>query len=177
MITIEDWRPPIVEMLVAKQALAAVDPAGIFPFRYPEVAATEESVVTAERALGIELDAEHRGFLRYADGWDCFYQSVTLLSTAELIRGPLHDAAVEAFDAAPEPLEDLRREASTLLPIAASTVQADVFAMPIDNAVVGRAVFWFAEGELIDTFESFGAYFVSMIDYTHRRAAKMRQAG
>ncbi|MFT4213791.1 MAG: hypothetical protein QM622_03335 [Microbacterium sp.] len=176
MMVIEDWRPPIVEMFTAKQELATVDPLGIFPFHYPEVAAAEEAIVATERVLGLAFDPEHRRFLGYADGWNCFYQSVTLMGTAGLAAGALRDAALEAFDYAPEPLEDLGRTPGMLLPIAASFDQADVFAMPIDGAAVGRTVYWIAEGEIIDTFDTFGQYFVSMIDYTKRRIGKMQAA-
>lgn len=176
MIVIEDWRPPIVEMVLAKQDLAAVDPDGIFPQHFPEVAATDGAVRTAEAALDVVFDAEHRGFLGSADGWKCFHQHVTLMGTAELVAGPLRESALAAFDAMPELLDDLGCSPDSLLPIAASLEQADIFVMRIDDGVVGPAVLWLAEGELIDTFDSFGQFFVSMIDYAKRRTAKMRDA-
>lgn len=176
MMVIEDWRPPIVEMAMVKRDLAAWDPKGIFPNRLPEVAATEQEIRDAERSLGVAFDGEHRGLLSFADGWKCFYQSVTLLSTSELAGGALRDSALEAFEYAPEALEELGKTAEALLPIAASLEQADVFVMPIDGGVVGRQVHWLAEGEVVDTFESFGQYFVSMIDYTRRRISKLQAA-
>jgi len=173
--TISDWRPPIVEMVTVKQGLAAWDPKGIFPHHLPEVAATPENIDAAEAALGISLDAEHRAFLTYADGWQAFYQDVTLMGAAQLVRSPARDAALEAFTYAPEVLEeDLHRRPDRLLPIAASTTQADVFCMPVDDGRAGSRVFWLAEGELIDTFDSFGQYFVSMIDYTKEQIADMQ---
>jgi hypothetical protein len=175
MIVIEDWRPPIVEMVMVKRDLAQWDPKGIFPNHLPEVAAPEVDIRTAERSLGVALDHEHRGFLGFADGWICFYQSVTLLSTGELAGGALRDSALEAFEYAPEALEELGRSPEGLLPIAASLEQADVFVMPIDDGVVGRQVHWLAEGEVVDTFESFGQFFVSMIEYTKRRISKLQQ--
>ncbi|MET0811920.1 MAG: hypothetical protein ABWY03_02625 [Microbacterium sp.] len=173
-VAIEDWRPPIVEMVVAKRDLAEWDPAGIFPNHLPELAATEAAIRGAERSLALALDGEHRGFLGCADGWRGFHQSVTLLSTNELVAGALRDSALEAFAYAPEALEALGRPPESLLPVAASLEQADVFAMPIDAGVVGRRVHWLAEGEVVDTFESFGEYFMSMIQYTKRRTGKMR---
>lgn len=174
MIVIEDWRPPIVEMVMVKRDLAEWDPKGIFPNFLPEVAATEEAIRDAEQSLGVTFDKEHRGFLAFADGWKCFHQNVTLMSTGELVSGPLRDAALEAFEYAPEALEELGRPPEGLLPIAASLEQADVFVMPIDDGVVGRQVHWLAEGEVVDTFESFGQYFVSMIEYTKRRISKLQ---
>ena len=177
MIMIEDWRPPIVEMVMVKRDLAAVDLAGVFPNHLPAVAATEDRIRAAERALAISLDGEHRTFLGFADGWRCFHQHVTLLGTGELVAGPLRDAASEAFLHAPEALDDLGLSSERVLPVAASLEQADVFVMPIEGGIVGPPVHWLAEGEVVDTFESFGEYFVSMIDYTRRRVAKLREAG
>lgn len=176
MMVIEDWRPPIVEMVMVKRDLAVLDPKGIFPNHLPEVAATEQEIRDAEQALGVAFDREHRGLLGFANGWKCFDQSVTLLSTSELVGGALRDSALEAFEYAPEPLEELGRTPEALLPIAASLEQADVFVMPIDGGVVGRQVHWLAEGEVIDTFESFGQYFVSMIEYTKRRIGNLQSA-
>lgn len=182
MTTISDWRPPIVEMVAVKQDLAAWDPKEVFPHHLPEVAATPETIEAAEGALGISLDDEHRSFLTYADGWKSFYQDVTLMGAAELVESPTREAALEVFRYGPELLEDvLRRSPEQLLAIAASKTQGDVFAMPVDDGQVGQRVFWLAEGELIDTFDSFGQYFVSMIDYTKRQIVQMqnlaRQAG
>ncbi|WP_206477142.1 SMI1/KNR4 family protein [Microbacterium sp. KRD172] len=175
MIVIEDWRPPIVEMVMTKQNLAAWDPKGLFPNHLPEVAATEESIREAELALGVTFDKEHRGFLGFADGWKCFHQEVTLLGSRELVAGELREAALESFEYAPEMLEELGRSAEELLPIAASLEQADVFVMLIEEGAVGPRVLWLAEGELIDTFDSFGQFFVSMIEYTKRRIDKMQE--
>ncbi len=72
-------------------------------------------------------------------------------------------------------LEELGRSAEELLPIAASLEQADVFVMLIEEGAVGPRVLWLAEGELIDTFDSFGQFFVSMIEYTKRRIDKMQE--
>ncbi|MBP1325382.1 hypothetical protein JOF28_000614 [Leucobacter exalbidus] len=174
MILIEDWRPPIVEMVMTKQNLAAWDPNELFPNHLPEVAATEELIHQVEQALTVRLDKEHRGFLGFADGWNCFHQEVTLLGTTGLVAGDLRDTAFEAFEYAPEFLEELGRSTEELLPIAASNEQGDVFVMLIEDGVVAPKVFWIAEGELIDTFDSFGQYFVSMIEYTKRRIAKMQ---
>ncbi|WP_300266777.1 SMI1/KNR4 family protein [Microbacterium sp.] len=160
---------------MAKQNLAAWDPKGIFPHQLPEVAAPEESINAAERSLGITFDSELRGFLGYADGWKCFHQSVTLFGAGELVGGPLRDSSLEAFEYAPEPLEDLGRTTEDLLTIAASLEQADIFVMPIDDGVVGRNVHWLAEGEVIETFDTFGQYFVSMIEYTKRQISKLEE--
>lgn len=162
-------------MVLAKQELAALDSRGIFPHHAPELAGSEEAISAAELELGVIFDAEHRGFLSYADGWRCFDICVMLLGTSELVEGPLREAAFEAFAVAPEPLEKLGLSAATVLPIAASLEQADVYLMPIIDGQASPAVHWIAEGEVIDSFSTFGQFFASMIAYTRRRTAQLQQ--
>lgn len=112
-------------------------------------------------------------FLGYANGWRCVFQEITLLSAAELARGPLHEAVVDGLQNIPEPMDALGRTPQSLLPVAASLEQADIFVMPVDGGDVGSRVLWLAEGELIDTYDSFGEYFASMIAYTNRAVGKL----
>ncbi|WP_170206027.1 SMI1/KNR4 family protein [Klugiella xanthotipulae] len=162
--------------MATKQALAAGDPEGIFPYHLPEVAASEEAIATAERALHITFDHEYRNFLTFAGGWKGFHQSVSLLTTTELVSGPLRDSACEAFEAMPELLEDLGWSPENLLPIAATLEDVDIFLMKIGGGGVSESqVYWVAEGELIDTFETFSHFFVSIIDHTKRRIIKMQE--
>ncbi|MCW4457831.1 SMI1/KNR4 family protein [Microbacterium sp. MPKO10] len=162
-------------MHTVKNDIAQWDPQGIFPNFFPEVAASEQAIAQTESALGVVLDSEHRSFLSFADGWRCFHHSVNLMGTAALVSGPDRDAALEAFTYAPEVLEeDLRIPAERLLPIAATPVEADVFVMPITNGRVDPIVHWLAEGELIDTYTSFGEYFASMILYARKLLTDMK---
>ncbi len=166
-----------MEMVVAKKVLAEWDRDGIFPNHLPELAAEPEAIESAEAALGVVLDGEHRRFISFADGWKCFHQKVSLFGTQELVDGPLRAAALQSFEYAPELLEDYGWSPALLLPIAASLEQADVFVMPVgDRGRVDPRVHWLAEGELIDTFETFGQFFVSMIDHTTYRVAKLRES-
>lgn len=174
MIIIQDWQAAIAEMYLEKQKLSNVDPKGIFPFFLPNEAATEESVAYTENELSVPFDQEHRTFLQFANGWQCFYQNVTLFGTTDFIEGSLHDAAFEALEYMPELLESLEFKVEELLPIAASMEQADVFVMAIKNGHIDPKVYWLAEGELIDSYETFGEYFMSMIDYTKRRTEKLQ---
>lgn len=64
---VADWRALIVEMTMAKQALATWDPDGRFPNRFPSAAATEAAIAAAEDTLGVMLDEEHIAFLACAD--------------------------------------------------------------------------------------------------------------
>lgn len=173
MKTFEDWRPPIVEMVVTKEQLKKVDPEGLFPYFLPEVAATEQEVDVAERALGISLDEDHRTFLKFANGWKCFIQEITLLGAGDLGSGELWESAKSALRVSPETLEANAWSIDDLIPIGASLAQADIFLMHVENGAVAPQVIWVAEGERIDTYDSFGQFFVSMIEYTRRRVRKM----
>ena len=109
-MVIEDWRPPIVEMVMVKRDLAGYDPQNAFPNHLPEVAAPPQKIDETEQSLAIVLDPEHRAFLSFADGWKCFHQHATLLSTSGLIAGPLRDAALD-----PDPSDGPQAERELVL--------------------------------------------------------------
>lgn len=160
----EDWRPSIVKMVLAKQALAAVDVDGVFPFHYPKIAAPLAAIEALEGERGFRLDAEHRAFLTFADGWPAFFHSVDLFGTSQL-AGDEARTAEELLAELPDALfEGLGSARESLLPIAASAVDTDVFVMPIADGAVQPGVIWLA-GEEVDRFESFGSFFESMIQY------------
>lgn len=163
---ITDWRPLIVEMYSVRQQRERVEP-GLYPLTLPGVAATAQEVAGLEASLGITLDTEHRSFLTFANGWVCFHQMTTILSVEELQHGWLRDFAAEAFEY-DETLQERGWNFEATLPIAVSRDLGDVFLMPIVEGKVGAQVYWHAEGELIDTFDSFQQFFASMILYTKR---------
>lgn len=174
MSRIDDWQTLILEMVRAKQELAAWDPEGVFPHRFPGPATTDEAVAAVEKSLGVYLDAAHAEFLGLADGWEGFHQSVTLYSAAELVGGTLRDAAHQALQGAPEAFADLERSPADVLVIASSLAQTDVFLMPIDDGYVGEEVHWLAEGRVVDTFDSFEDFVRRMIEITKRQAVALR---
>lgn len=141
------------------------------------MAAPEAAVAAAEKVVGVAFKAEHRRFLTFADGWSCFFQRISILGTGDFGSGPLWAAAQTALEESEDFIAEQDWDAAALLPVAASTEQADVFVMVRhDDGVVGDRVLWIAEGELIDTFDTFGQFFVSMIDYTRLIIRKRQEA-
>ena len=151
-------------MVLAKQALAVADPAGVFPHHYPSVAAASSAIEHLEQVMSVTLDAEHRSFLSFADGWRGFFHSVDLLSIAQLGEG--EGAVAKALlDDLPDALFDsIGTPRDSLLPIAASEFDIDIFVMPIAAGTVLPLVTWLA-GEEVDRFTSFASFFESMIQY------------
>lgn len=82
-----DWRQRIVELVLVKQRLHEVDTQGLWEWRLPSVAATEEQLLAAEARLNEAIDSEYRVFLTYASGWAAFFQAVDLLGADDLGQG------------------------------------------------------------------------------------------
>lgn len=148
---IQDWRPWIVELVAIKSSIHEHDRDGMWEFHYPRVGATDERLSQVEATLGFGLESSYRSFLRFADGWPWFYQSVTLFGTRELLGGELAPIGIG-------------ERGQSLTPIAASVCDRDVFAMRVRDGVMGPAVVWLA-GEEVDRFPSFEEYFASMLAY------------
>lgn len=165
-----DWRPRIVEMVYIKQAVADADKAGLWEHRLPGVAASEEEVQDAERALGFTLDARYRDFLRFANGWPAFYHDVNLFGTRELVSG-MGRQELSYIEA--EALAQAGVDAAGLLPIAVSQNDLDLFVLGMPSAPNAGEVLWFAGG-LIDRFPDFEEYFLAMADYNRLQVDRLK---
>jgi hypothetical protein len=159
-----DWKERIAVMALVKQRLAEVDTERLWEYHLPRVAASEERLQQVEAHLGQALDPSYRAFLRHADGWPAFYQSVDLFGSEELLGS-------ERFQHAEEMLGYLEQEQPAasgmrggLLPVAASPVDLDLFVIPRRSSAHPGTVIWLAGSE-IDRFPSFDEYFLAMIDY------------
>ena len=159
-----DWKREIVIAHMVKQKLSESDVDGLWAHHFPEVAATEDSIIDAEKHIGARFSDSHREFLKHADGWRSFYQAVDILNTSEFEGGARFKRAILLLNS----LEDLKDlcgfDKSELLPIAVSTNDIDVFAISNDSSSEPGVVFWFA-GQLIDRFANFSEWFLSMVDY------------
>lgn len=77
------WEDEIEVAVLVRQDLQVADTVPLWEYDFPRVAATQEDVRDAERALGFALDEQVREFLLRADGWESFYQDVDLFGTPE----------------------------------------------------------------------------------------------
>ncbi len=161
------WEDEIAVAVLVRQDLQVADTVPLWEYDFPRVAATQEDVRDAERALGFALDEQVREFLLRADGWESFYQDVDLFGTPEFRGaghwGIAHDYLDEAEAAGV--LASSGLEKKDVLPIAACDEQSDLFLMVRPTAQQPGRVLWLA-GDLIDEFPTFEEYFLAMVDYT-----------
>ncbi|HVF44611.1 MAG TPA: SMI1/KNR4 family protein [Pyrinomonadaceae bacterium] len=170
----EDWRGLIVTMLFVKQELLRLDAGGLWPHHHPEVAAGEARLAAVEARLGHALDAKHRDFLSYADGWRGFYQTVDLFGTAQLAGGGLMGYAAELLGAVDEGvLKSSGFSREELLPIAATPADKDLFVMTRPYSASPGVVIWLA-GEEVDRFHDFEDYFRAMLDYNRMEVENLK---
>ena len=116
------------------QARMEADWKGLWDYAIPHLHATEETVARAEAQLGFRLPESYRGFLLASNGWPCFYQNMTTLSTSDLLGGDLHKAGQTQLEL-DECVEAMASEsviAADHIPVAASLESIDV-------ALMGRA--------------------------------------
>ncbi|MCK7547905.1 SMI1/KNR4 family protein [Marinobacter koreensis] len=160
-----DWAKEIVVMVAVKQAIADLDDQGLWPHHFPEVAASNDDLQSLEASLGFELDKEFAVFLTKANGWKGFYQTVNLFGTSELAGGPEFRRAEKVLDSIQKDvLSQSGLARNSLLPIAASTADSDVFALCKPNSQFFGQIIWLAGAE-IDRFSSFNEFYLSMVDY------------
>ena len=96
---IDDWVAEIVKGVVIQQRIEELDVDGLWERHLPEVAASEDEIAATEHRLGFVLDPRYREFLRFANGWRCFYQSVDLFGTRTLLGASPMDSAVTMLGA------------------------------------------------------------------------------
>jgi SMI1 / KNR4 family (SUKH-1) len=169
-----DWKKSIVELVLVKQRLAELDTIGLWPYRLPAVAATETKIRAVEANLGEALDPAYRAFLLHADGWPAFYQSVDLFGSDDLMGGDRLHRATDMLSSIEDGVlaaGNLRKE--ELLPIAASSVDLDLFVMMRQKASKPGIVVWLA-GYEIDRFLNFEEYFLAMVDYNRLEMQNLR---
>lgn len=171
------WPDVIVTALAIRQRLQELDRVPLWSYPFPRVAASTTTIEEAETALGAPLDASFREFLRHADGWPSFYQDVDLFGTADLLTGPVHDAAQEGLVVldAVGALDRLGFSANDLLPIAASLLQTDLFVLVRADPDLPARLLWLA-GDLVEEYPSFDDYFLAMLDYQRRQISLFEQS-
>lgn len=161
-----NWPQAIAAAVLIRQEMQDIDRDGLYRYDFPEVAAQPATLERLEAERGTRLDRQHRDFLLYADGWRCFYQHVSILSS-QLRGGDLVAGAEKALDVLDQEgvLGRAGVDRRSLLPVAASAEQSDVFAVCLGGVKAGQ-VLWLA-GDLVDTFPDFQEYFLAMLDYLH----------
>ncbi len=172
----EKWRDLIVTMVYVKQELMKLDMDGIWPHHLPEVAASDEALMKTEAYLGFRINQDYREFLKMANGWKGFLQTIDLFGTQEFSGSPMMQYAQSLLDSVDDNViksTGFPREA--LFPIAATKYDKDLFVMTRPTSHAPGVVIWFA-GEEVDRYSNFTEYFLAMIEY-NRQLVKDIQKG
>ncbi|MEK4425935.1 SMI1/KNR4 family protein [Solibacillus sp. FSL K6-1523] len=159
------WIEIIATMILVKQEIQKYDKEELWDYYLPEGAASEDDIIRTESLLGFFIDSNYKEFLKHADGWKGFYQSVDLFGTNELYNSSEMNYANTILDAIEESvLESSGLMRDQLLPIAATSIDRDLFVITKSTSSNQGIVIWFA-GDEIDRFESFTEFFLAMVDY------------
>ncbi|KJQ53328.1 hypothetical protein [Microbacterium sp. SA39] len=163
-----NWPAKITELMRLKAQIDHLDVDHIFPHTLPSVAATPDRLAAYEEHTGLNLDQGHRSFLAAADGWSAFFETQDLLSVEQLASGEHRDLFTAWIDTAPPQARAQGYSSRTLFPIAVDLDMPFHAAMPVMDARVASQVLSLDATGIIETFDSFEAYFDGMIAYTRR---------
>jgi len=170
-----DWQKDIAVMAWVKSELARADVGKLWPYHLPRVAATQAQILTVESCLGYKLDEDYAQFLRHANGWPAFYQSVRLFGTEELLGNAAMENALRTVSYLEEDvLQTSGVDRAMLLPIAATDVDMDIFVLDRTGLPARARVIWFA-GTEIQRFGSFSDYFLAMVDCNRAELAELKR--
>lgn len=173
----KEWKDKIAVMVLVKQEIWRLDKAGLWPYHLPEVAATEEQLMTAEAHLGHGIDKGYRDFLKCANGWKGFSQTVNLFGTGDLVGSSLMNYALEMIEVMDEayPIEDTGFSKEELLPIAATFEDRELHVITRATSHQPGVVIWFS-GQEIERYQSFEEYFLAMTDYNRLEIDRLRNS-
>ena len=171
----EEWRERIVAMVYVKQELMKLDVSGIWPHHLPELAASEETLRKTEAHLGFRIAQDYREFLKMANGWKGFLQTVDLFGTEELSGSPTMQYAQSLLDFVEDDvIKSTGFSREELLPIAATKYDKDLFVMTCPTSHAPGTVVWVA-GEEIDRYPNFTEFFLAMIEYNRQLVNDMQK--
>ena len=158
------------------QARMEADWKGLWDYALPHVHATEETVARTEAQLGFRLPESYRGFLLAADGWPCFFQNMSILSTSDLLSGELHKASQTQLESE-ECVEAMAADgviAADHFPVAASLESIDVALMGKPGTPVEGTVSW-VRGEVMQRYDDFLDYYLSMMELNKLDTADLKK--
>jgi hypothetical protein len=165
-----NWKEEIVKLVMIKQALAELDKQRVWPHHLPSVAASPESIADAERHLGFALDTHYAEFLRHANGWKGFYQTVDLFGVEDLMGSAKMQHALELLEVMGDAVKASGFNAQDFLPLGVTLLDRDLFVLTKPTSARGGLVIWFS-GEEADRFQTFEEFFLAMMDYNREEVA------
>lgn len=167
-----DWKRELVIAHLVKQKISEVDIEYLWENTLPEVAASQDQLMSLEVRLGYALSSQHREFLLHANGWRAFMQNVDVFGVNDFEGGPRAARAIELIESI-EPLDILCGfDKRDLLPFAVSSDDIDVMVMTRPHTTTPGKVLWFAGG-VVDTFAGFDEWFLAMVDYNRQEYQRL----
>lgn len=162
----ENLFPKLIASLAKiKSDLSQVDD-GLWPYRFPRVAADFSTVADVEKCLGYPLPISFREFLCTADGWPCFFQTIDLFGCGEFLGNryrQIHNDVIASIRS--EEWQRIGMDCSKLIIFGATSDDRDVWLFDTTMADASEyQVYWFA-GQIVDQWNSFVDFFKSMIEY------------
>jgi hypothetical protein len=168
-----DWKKEIAIAYLVKQEVMKVDVEGLWQHHLPETAATEQEIEDLEKSMGEDLDISYREFLKFANGWQGFFQSIDLFGLSELKGNAMSQRADQLLLALGDTKDLFGTERQDLLPIAASRDSIDLVVIEKKKSTAIGKVHWLA-GDLIDSFSSFEEFFLAMVDYNREEISALK---
>ena len=157
-----DWKLAIVKNFQWRQAAEDYDKARICPMGAAKVAASNEAIMSAEHAVNFQFSDDYRDFLRHADGWPSFCQSLNLFGTTDFRSGESRRLLNNNRDATAF-MNQLGYSSEDYVAVGGERSGPDLFLLisPHSTRLPG-GVIWFDKEEL-ERFDSFCEFFSSMI--------------
>jgi hypothetical protein len=162
-----NWKSEIVRLAMIKQSIANLDKKKALLWALPNLAACEDDLLAAERAVARRLPAGYREFLRFANGWRGFCVLTDLFGTKDLIEGK--GAEARSRPDVVEFCKDNGLEQSGCLVVGDSPNDLNLFAMFSEWP---ETVVWIC-GEEVDRYNTFAEFFIAMIAYNEQVAARL----
>ena len=161
-----NWPEMLVKLVAIRQHISEKAEGGLYPMTLPEVAAGEDEILATEKTIGQEIDARYREFLRYANGWRAFFQSIDLFGTRQLAgepNMPFARAVTSEFDSAVFE-QEFGVSIEGTLPCGVGE-QGDLFLMIVTPGVEKGSVIWASPTGLVDRWANFDEFYAGMVDY------------
>ena len=167
-----DWKLLVTQMVMVKSQIFEADKEKLWPYNFPNVAASERQIQRMKKKIGKDLPVDYVDFLKTANGWKGFFQNNDLIGTEDFDESKYVMLANEEFFSLDEAVvEGIKKEELFLVGI--NLTDRDLFFLVLsDNEKKGEVV-WFA-GEEVERFKNFSDFFASMIAYNKRELHKLK---
>jgi hypothetical protein len=161
-----NWTDLIRTMVEIHAVAAEADEEGLIQAVPPPPGAAEEELVAAEEALGFPLDANFRGFLEAADGWERFFYGYRVFGTQDFVSGGSIQAVRDLLAVASDVVEPaVGSKLTDLLPIGAHEYSTGTFLLMLEASGRAGEVVWEESGEIHVRCRNFEEFFRWMMEY------------